>query len=122
MDLATYMAAVAEGDFEAAIGGATTANTLGFIEYKYTAKMIGSSNFARLNDPQIEEYYTKASQTLDEEERMTILEEACARLNELCPAVPAYSVNVVRAYNSKLQGFEVNAAGNSYWENVYWAE
>ena len=122
MDLATYLSAAAEGNFEATIGGATTANTLGFIEYKYTAKMIGSSNFARLNDPQIEELYSKASQTLDEEERMAILEQACARLNEICPAIPAYSVNVVRAYNSKLQGFEVNASGNSYWEKVYWGD
>jgi len=122
MDLATYLSAAAEGNFEATIGNCTSSNTLGFIEYKYTAKMIGSSNFTRTNDPQIEELYAKASQTLDETERLKILEEAAARLNEICPQIPTYSVNVVRAYNSKLQGFEVNAGGNTYWENVYWAE
>ena len=122
MDLATYLSAAAEGNFEATIGGCTTTNTLGFIEYKFTSWQIGGSNFTRTNDAHLDELWTTASQTLDETERLTILEEAAAYLNEICPHVPMYSVNVVRAYNSNLQGFEVNASGNTYWENVSWAE
>ena len=122
MDLATYLSAAAEGNFEATIGGCTTSNTLGFIEYKFTSWQIGGSNFTRTNDAHLDELWTTASQTLDETERLTILEEAAAYLNEICPHVPMYSVNVVRAYNSNLQGFEVNASGNTYWQNVSWAE
>ena len=121
MDLATYLSAAAEGNFEATIGGCTTSNTLGFIEYKFTSWQIGGSNFTRTNDAHLDELWTTASQTLDETERLTILEEAAAYLNEICPHVPMYSVNVVRAYNSNLQGFEVNASGNTYWQNVSWA-
>ena len=122
MDLATYLSAAAEGNFEATIGGCTTSNTLGFVEYKFTAKQIGGSNFTRTNDEYINTAYEEAAQTLDDEARLAKLEEICAYINELCPHVPTYSVNVVRAYNSGLQGFEVNASGNAYWENVSWAE
>ena len=122
MDLATYLSAAAEGNFEATIGGCTTANTLGFIEYKFHSKSIGGSNFTRTNDPKIDELWDKASQTLDETERLAILEECAAYINELCPHVPTYQVNVVRAYNANLQGFEVNASGNTYWQYVSWAE
>ena len=122
MDLATYLSAAAEGTFESTIGNCTSANTLGFIEYKFTSWQIGGSNFTRTNDAHLDELWTTASQTLDETERLTILEEAAAYLNEICPHVPIYNMNVVRAYNSNLQGFEVNASGNTYWENVSWAE
>ena len=122
MDLATYLSAAAEGNFEATIGGCTTANTLGFIEYKFHSKSIGGANSTRTNDPKIDELWDKAAKTLDDTERLAILEECAAYLNELCPHVPTYQVNVVRAYNSNLQGFVVNASGNTYWQHVSWAE
>jgi len=122
MDLATYLSAAAEGNFEATIGGCTSSNTLGFIEYKYHSSMIGGSNFTRTNDPVLDEMYDTAAQTLDDAERMKMIEEMVAYIQADCPQIPTYSVNVVRAYNSNLQGYEVNASGNTYWQNVSWAE
>ncbi len=122
MDLATYLSTAAEGNFEATIGGCTTSNTLGFVEYKYHSKSIGGSNFTRTNDPKIDELYDTAVQTLDETERMKLIEECVAYIQELCPQIPTYSSNVVRALDANLQGFEVNASGNTYWQYVSWAE
>ena len=122
MDLATYLSAAAEGNFETCIGNCTTSNTLGFIEYKYHSKMIGGSNWSRTNDPKIDELYDTAVQTLDETERMKLIEECVAYIQSICPQVPTYSMNVVRAMDADLQGFEVNASGNTYWHYVSWAE
>ena len=122
MDLATYLSAAAEGNFQATIGGATTSNAIGFVEYKYHSKMIGGSNFTRTRDAQIDALYDEAVKTLDDTKRMELVSQAIARIQELCPQIPTYSANVVRAYDANLQGFEVNASGNTYWHPVHWAQ
>ena len=122
MDLATYLSAAAEGNFEATIGGCTTSNSLGFVEYKYHSSMIGGSNFTRTADAQIDALYDEAVKTLDDAKRMELVTQAIARIQELCPQIPTYSANVVRAYDANLQGFEVNASGNTYWHPVHWAQ
>ena len=46
----------------------------------------------------------------------------CANyINEICPQIPTYTQNVVRAYNSDLQGIDISAAGTLYWQYVSWA-
>ena len=37
-------------------------------------------------------------------------------INELCPQVPLYMKNNFRAYNSDIQGFNLNAGGTTYYE------
>ncbi|MGM9638397.1 MAG: hypothetical protein ACI3XT_02250, partial [Butyricicoccaceae bacterium] len=76
----------------------------------------------RTNDPKIDELYDTAVQTLDETERMKLIEECVGYIQAICPQVPTYSMNVVRAMDADLQGFEVNASGNTYWHYVSWAE
>ena len=122
MDLATYLSTAGEGNFDTCIGGCTSSEGLGFVEYKYTSKMINGSNWTRTNDPWIDEMYDKASQTLDADERAKMVEEMVAYIQDLCPQVPTYSSDVVRAYNSDLQGYQFNASGNTYWHGVSWAE
>ena len=122
MDLATYLSAAAEGNFQATIGGCTTSNALGFVEYKYHSSMIGGSNFTRTADEQIDALYNEAVKTLDETKRMELVSAAIARIQELCPQIPTYSANVVRAYDADLQGFRVNASGNTYWQHTSWAQ
>ena len=122
MDLATYLSAAAEGNFQATIGGCTTSNALGFVEYKYHSSMIGGSNFTRTADAEIDALYDEAVKTLDEAKRMELVSAAIARIQELCPQIPTYSANVVRAYDADLQGFRVNASGNTYWQHTSWAQ
>ena len=122
MDLATYLSAAADGDFETCIGGYTTSNMMSFIEGKFTSKSINGSNWTRTNDPKIDELYDKATKTLDADERNAILTECANYINEICPQVPTYGANVTRAYIDDLQGIEVSAANTLRWQYVSWGE
>ena len=122
MDLATYLSVVAEGDFDAAIGGYTSTNLMNFIDGKMLTRSINGSNWTRLSDPTVDELYMNATADLTDETRTATLEEISAHLNEVCPQAPMYLVNVVRAYNSGLQGVEVSASNTLYWQYVSWAE
>ena len=122
MDLATYLSAAADGDFETCIGGYTSSNMMSFIEGKFTSKSINGSNWTRTNDPKIDELYDKATKTLDTDERNAILTECANYINEICPQVPTYGANVTRAYIDDLQGIEVSAANTRRWQYVSWGE
>ena len=121
MDLATYLSAVSDGNFEAAIGGYTTSTMMSFIEGKYLSADAGGNN-KTFKDEQLDEMYLAAVQIMDDAERTAALEACVARLNDDCPAVPIYLVNQVRAFNSDLQGIELSAAGGLKWQYVSWAE
>ena len=121
MDLATYLSATAEGNYESCIGGYNANNMMNFIDGKFTSKQIGGSNWTRTNDPKLDEMYEKATQTLDATERNQLLTECANYINEICPQIPTYTQNVVRAYNSDLQGIDISAAGTLYWQYVSWA-
>ena len=122
MDLATYLSTVADGDFDAAIGGYTSTNMMSFIEGKFTTKSINGSNWNRYSDEHLDQLYVDATTDLDETSRVATLQEASAYLNEACPQPSMYLVNVVRAYNSGLQGIEVSASNTLRWQYVSWAE
>ncbi|MEA4920778.1 MAG: ABC transporter substrate-binding protein [Clostridiaceae bacterium] len=122
MDLATYLSATAEGNYEAAIGGYTSSDMMSFIEGVYHSKSINGSNKTRLNDAEVDKLYNLATTQLDSTERNKTLEECSARVNSLCPQATLYQVNVVRAYNNALQGVAVSASGTMYWEYVSWAK
>ena len=121
MDLATYLSATADGNFEAAIGGYTTSTMMSFIEGKYLSDDAGGSN-KTFKDEVLDEMYLEAVQILDDAERTAKLEECVARLNEDCPAAPIYLVNQTRAFNSNLEGIKLSANGGLRWQYVSWAE
>ncbi len=122
MDLATYLSKTADGDYEAAIGGYTSTNMMSFIEGVWTTKSIGGSNKTRLSDTRVDDLYYLATTQLDAEERNKTLEECSAIINGNYGQVPTYGADIVRAYNSKLQGINVSAANTLYWQYAYWAE
>ncbi len=100
MDLATYLSATSEGDYTAAIGGWTSNVLLDCLIGVYHSSGINASNKTRISDPELDALIDEAGVTLDEEERNAILEQACARANELCPAAPLFLETGLRAYNS----------------------
>ena len=95
---------------------------MSFVEGVWHSKSINGSNKTRVNDPEIDRLYDLATTQLDETERLETLEKCTARINEVCGQVPMYQVNVVRAYNSNLQGINVSASGNINWQYVSWAD
>ena len=122
MDLATYLSAAAEGDFETCIGGYTSSSMMSFVEGKFTEKQVGGSNWTRTVDPKIDEMYTEITQILEADERNAKMTELTNYINEICPQVPTYGANVTRAYNDDLQGVEISSSGTMYWCYVSWAE
>ena len=122
MDLATYLDVTATGDYEAAIGGYTSSNLLAYAQGVYHSQSIGGSNKTRTNDANVDALIDKIQTTLDPEENTKVATEFSNAINELCPQVPLFLRNNIRAYNSKLQGFNVNAGGNTHYEWMSWAE
>ncbi len=122
MDLATYLDVTATGEYETAIGGYTSSSLLAYVQGVYHSISINGSNKTRTNDPTIDGLIDKVQSTLDPDENVKVITELSKALNELCPQVPLFLKNNIRAYNSKLQGFNLNAGGNSYIEKFYWAE
>ena len=120
MDLATYLSATSEGDYTAAIGGWTSNVLLDCLIGVYHSSVINASNKTRISDPELDALIDEAGVTLDEEERNAILEQACARANELCPAAPLFLETGLRAYNSDLKGVEVSQSGTIYFDRVSW--
>ncbi len=120
MDLATYLDVTAAGDYEAAIGGYTTSDVLSYAAGVMHSDSINASNKARLNNPEVDALIDKALATVDPAENEEIITELSALLNDICPQVPLYLRDNVRAYKSDLKGFNINAGGTTYYEYFYW--
>ena len=120
MDLATYLDVTATGDYEAAIGGYTSSNLLAFVQGVYHSSSINGSNKTRTNNPEIDALIDKLQATLDPEENVKAAAELSLAINELCPQVPLFLRNDIRAYNAKLQGFNMTASGDTHIERYYW--
>ena len=122
MDLATYLDVTATGDYQAAIGGYTSSNLLAYALGVYHSSSINASNKTRTNIPEIDALIDSIQSTIDPTENEAIVTEFCKAINDNCPQVPLYMKNNTRAYNSKLQGFNLSAGGETYYEEFYWAE
>lgn len=120
MDLATYLDVTATGDYDAAIGGYTSNSLLAYAQGVYHSASIGSSNKTRTNEPELDALIEKIQSTVDQAENEKIVTEFNLAVNELCPQVPLYIRNNVRAYNSDLAGFNLNAGGNTYYDLMSW--
>ena len=122
MDLATYLDKTAVGDYQAAIGGYTSSDVLAHCMGVYHSKSIDGSNKTRTNEPAIDELIDKLQATLDPEENVKVVTELSKAVNENCPQIPLYLRNNVRAYAKGLQGFNLNAGGNTFYEQMSWGE
>ena len=56
------------------------------------------------------------------EENVKIVTELSKSLNEICPQVPLYLKNNVRAYAKGLEGFTMSPTGGMYIEDLSWSE
>lgn len=120
MDLATYLDVTATGDYDAAIGGYTSNSLLTYAQGVYHSGSINASNKTRTNVPEIDALIEKMEKTVDVAENEKVAKELSLAINELCPQVPLYMRNNVRAYNSGLAGFNLNAGGNTRYESMSW--
>ena len=121
MDLATYLATTTQGNYSGAIGSYTTSTMLGYMTAVFHSKSIGSVNKTLLRSDELDALIDQAQETTDREQRIAILEQACALANSLCTQAPLYQPVELRAYKKGLQGVEVGPSGKLYFENISWA-
>ena len=121
MDLSTYLDAVMSGNYEAALGGFTSSDFLGYVQGIYHSDSIDASNLSRTNDPRLDELIEAIQAALDPEERIPLVTELSIAVNERCPFVPLYMKNNTRAYNSDLQGFNCTANGITHYNEMSWS-
>ena len=120
MDLATYLDVTAAGDYEASIGGYNANTLLTYALGVYHSRSINASNKTRTNDPEIDALIENIQTALDPEENEAAVTEFSKAINERCPQIPLYMKNNTRAYRSEIQGFNLNAGGTTYYEQMSW--
>ena len=104
------------------IGGYTSSGRSSLCRRRLPLQSIDGSNKTRTNEPAIDELIDKLQATLDPEENVKVVTELSKAVNENCPQIPLYLRNNVRAYAKGLQGFNLNAGGNTFYEQMSWGE
>ena len=122
MDLATYLDVTTTTEYETAIGGYNSSDILSYLTGVYNSASIGASNQARYKNDEVDALIDKAVITLDEAERLVLVEEATKILNAATANVPLYQTLHMRAFNSKLVMPELSANGQMAMHMVYWTE
>ena len=122
LDFAAWLERYLAGDFEASLGGFSSSNIMTYQKGLWHTGTIGATNGSRISVPELDALIEKSLVTLDETERTAVITEISRMVNELNPFTPLYTSTVIRAFNADLQGFEVSAAGRTYYADLHWAE
>jgi peptide/nickel transport system substrate-binding protein len=121
-DLTTYLEVTRIGDYEAAIGGFTSSDLLGYVSGVWHSASIDGSNKTRTNNPEIDALIDKALVTTDAAEREKVLLECTKVINEVCGQVPIYQDTNKRMFKSNLIVPELASSGDLNLNMAYWAE
>ena len=122
LDFAAWLERYLAGDFEASLGGFSSSNIMTYQKGLWHTATIGATNGSRVSVPELDALIEKSLVTLDETERTAVITEISKMVNELNPFNPLYTSTVIRAFNADLQGFDVSAAGRTYYADLHWAE
>lgn len=122
MDLATYLSLTTDGNYTASIGGYNSSDLVSYLVGVYHTKSINASNTTRYSNPEVDALIDKAASSVEQAARGKILEECTAMINADCPQIPLWQAVNMRAHSAKLNGVDMNASGNIYFENVSWAK
>lgn len=120
MDLATYLTKTAEGDFTGFIGGYTSNEMMSFLKGVFLSDSIGAANKTRTNNEKLDELIRKSMTTVDQDEREKVLIEASELLNELCPEIPLFQDNYLKALKANLDNFKCTAGGTFWVQDWAW--
>lgn len=122
MDFATQLSVTQAGDHQASFGAFTSANLMGFLRGTMHSDSIGAQNSSRINSPELDALIDRAIATIDEAERIAVLQEASALANYIRGVAPN-SMNILfRAHNANLRVPEIGANGFMFLNVAYWTE
>ncbi|MDR1732724.1 MAG: ABC transporter substrate-binding protein [Synergistaceae bacterium] len=120
MDLASYLDKTGKGDYESAIVSWSPSNIVTYIQRYHSRRR--ASNPGSLNDKEIDARVEKIESTLDEAERLALVESTVELLNGLSPQPSLYQDIIFRAYNKDLEGVVPSATGYINFNEVRWAK
>ena len=86
----------------------------------FTQEAIGGMNFTHYTNPKLDELFTAGRSTYDEEERVSIYNEAVAILADEAPWCPLYIPSAFCLTNANLQGVEVNGESIINMQNLHY--
>ena len=93
-------------------------NSLTYVQ-RYHSSRAQSYPGAIKND-EIDALVKKAESTIDEKERLKLIEEIVAKINELSPQPSLYQPSMFRAYDANLGGVVASATGYVGFNDMYW--
>lgn len=119
MDTATYSQKWKVGDFVGVIGSWSPSNALSYIQRFHSDRR--QTYAGAINDPEIDAKVLKAKSTLDEAERLAVIEEIVSMVNKATPQISLYQSQWFRAYNADLEGVVCSKTGFTSFNDMYWA-
>ena len=120
-DMAASLQRQSDGDYDAAFGGFTASNLLGFMRAMLTTEP-DRHNRSRIDHPDVNELIFTALTTIDTARQVALLEEASSIVNYYSFLIPTHQALVIRAFNANLVSPEISATGAMNLNMVFWAE
>lgn len=117
-DTATFSSLRASGDYTAALSYWSPSNAFNYI-VRYDSSKRESVKGA-CNDAKVDELIAKIKVTIDDDERLELINECVRRVNEIAQQPSLYQPITFRAYNKDLAGIKFTAHGYFDFSNIHW--
>lgn len=118
MDTATYFAKWTAGDYTSVIASWSPSNSLTYVQRFHSER--NNHTPGALNNPEIDALVLKAKKTLNENDRLALIQEIVAKVNTLSPQISLYQSIWLRAHHKQLQGVVCSATGYTAYNDMYW--
>jgi len=118
MDTASYMQRWKVGDFDSVIASWSPSNALSYLQRFHSDRRLTYAG--AINDPEIDKKVIKAKATLNEADRLLIMEDIISAINKVSPQVSLYQSLWFRAHNANLEGVVCGKTGFARINDMYW--
>ncbi len=120
IDTAAYMARWRAGDFDSVIASWSPSNALSYIQRFHSDRR--NTYAGGINDSSIDLKVKRAAATLDETDRMALIEDIIALINQTSPQISLYQSQWFRAHDSNLSGVICSKTGYALFNKMYWTQ
>lgn len=120
LDTATYFSKWESGDYVGVLASWSPSNALTYVQRYVTSRRDQYSG--SYNNPEMDKLIQEAQRTLDDDERLKMIENIVSIVNQDAPQISLFQSVWLRAYDSKLQGVVLGGTGYTSYNEMYWGE
>lgn len=120
LDTATYFQKWNAGEYTGALASWSPSNSLTYVQRYHSERR--ASQPGALNSKEIDALVLKAKGTIKDDDRLAIIQEIVAKVNQLQPQISLYQSVWLRAYSAKLKGVVCSATGYTAYNDMYWEQ